>query len=195
MNFKKSHRLLLASIPLAGVLLSASFAEAKTVAKSDVNYNYAGIQVIDQNVDRYNCSQDGLALNGSVEVVGSFFVLGSYTDVSGNNYCGSETISIGGGYHTAFDENLSIYGALSFEDASVDYGRDDSGLVVAVGLRGFLNQEIEGKVEVSHHTVFDGNTVLGAGAVYWFHPKFGATADVGLGTELSHIAVGLRVSF
>lgn len=188
-------RQLLLSIPLLAGVLSASFAEARVDLNPGVNYNYAGIQVTDQNIDQYDCSQDGLSINGSFEVVESFFVLGSYTDVSGNNLCGSETISVGGGYHTLFNEDLSIYGALSFEDTSVDYGDSDSGLILAVGLRAFLTPKFEGKVEVSHHTAFDGNTVVGAGAAYWFHPRFGATADVGLGTEASHISIGLRVNF
>ncbi len=196
MKFTKSRQLLLLSIPLVVGVFSASFAEAaKVVTSPGVSYNYAGIQFTDQNIDQYDCSQDGISLNGSFEVVENFFAVGSYTDVSGDNLCGSETISIGGGYHTLFNANSSIYGALSFEDTSVDYGDSDSGLILAVGLRAFLTPKLEGKVEAAHHTAFDGNTVISAGAAYWFHPRFGATADVGLGTEASHISIGLRLSF
>jgi hypothetical protein len=186
MKVTKSRQLLRIGISLVGVLMGTSMAYAKpvvkSVPKSDVSYTYAGIQYTDQNIDNYDCSQNGLVVHGSFDVAENFFAIGSYTDVSGNN-------------RTLFNANSSIYGALSFEDTSVDYGNSDSGLILAVGLRGFFNPKLEGKVEVSHHTAFDGNSVVSAGAAYWFNPKFAATADVGLGTETSSISVGMRVSF
>ena len=199
MKFISSRQLLLISIPCVSLLLSAPFAAAKgivkSVAKADVSYNYAGVQFTDQDIDNNNCSQDGIALNGSVEVHENFFALGSYSDLSGNSFCGAKTINLGAGYHTLFNQYASFYGALSFEDVSVDYGRDDSGLILAVGLRGFIHPNLEGKVEVAHHTVFDGNSAVNAGVVYWFNKQFAATGDVSLGTESSGIAVGLRVNF
>jgi hypothetical protein len=115
--------------------------------------------------------------------------------VSGNSFCGARSISLGAGYHTLFNEHASIYGTLSVEDVSVDVGDDDTGLVAAIGLRSLIRPNLEGKVEVAHHTVFDGNTALNTGVVYWFNNKFAATGDVSLGTESSSVAVGLRVSF
>lgn len=170
-------------------------ASATTMAASRISYNYAGIQFVDQDVDDYDCNQDGLRVNGSLELNDDFFVLGSVSDLSGNRGCGSEAIKAGLGYHTLFGADSSIYGALSFEHVSVDHGDSDSGLVAAVGLRGFVLNKLEAKVELAHHTAHDGNTVLGGGVAYWFAPQFAVTGDVGLGSEASEIGVGLRLNF
>ena len=163
-------------------------------AAPGISYNYAALQFIDQDVDDYDCNQDGLRLSGSLALNDDFFALGSYSDVSGGR-CGSEAISAGIGYHTLFGADSSLYGALSAENISPDIGGSDSGLVVAAGLRGFINNNVEAKIELSHHTAFDGNTVLGGGIAYWFAPQFSVTADVGLGSESSEIGIGLRMNF
>lgn len=177
-------------IAAAGIATSAS-----TMAAPGISYNYAALQFVDQDVDDADCNQDGLRLSGSVEINDDFFALGSYSDVSGNRGCGSEAFSAGLGYQTLFGAESSIYGALSFERISPDWGDSDSGLIATVGLRGFINNNLEARVGVSHHTVYDGNTVLGGGVSYYFAPQFSVTADAGLGSESSEIGVGVRMNF
>lgn len=179
------------SFVVAAVSLVAS---ASVMARPAISYNYAGVQYVDQDVDDYDCSQDGLRVYGSYELNSDFFALGSFSDVSGGG-CGSQALSVGLGYQTLFGADSSIYGTVSFENISPDYGSSDSGVVVAGGLRGFINNNLEAKVELAHHTVGDGNTVLGGGVAYWFQPTMSVTGDLGLGTEASEIAVGLRVNF
>lgn len=179
------------SLLIAAAGLAAS---VNTMAAPGISYNYAALQFIDQDLDDSNCSQDGLRLSGNLELNDDFFALGSYSDVSGS-HCGSEALKVGLGYHTLFGADSSAYGTLSFENVSVDHGESDSGLVVAAGLRGFINNNLEAKVELAHHTTHDGNTVLGGGIAYWFAPQFAATADVGLGSEASEIGLGLRMNF
>ncbi|MDO8343362.1 MAG: hypothetical protein Q7T48_09210 [Cellvibrio sp.] len=164
-------------------------------AAPGISYNYAALQFIDQDVDDYDCNQDGLRLSGSLELNSDFFAIGSYSDVSGNRGCGSEAISAGLGYRTVFGADSSIYGTLAAENISPDGSGSDSGLVVAAGLRGFINNNVEAKIQLAHHTTFDGNTVLSGGVAYWFAPQFAATADIGLGTEASEIGLGLRMNF
>jgi len=182
---------------LSQVLLvsSALFVSSYSMAKSDIDYNYVGIQYFDNNLDDADCSENGLSLNGSIELNSDFFALGSYADASGNKLCGSKTISAGVGYQTLFGADSSAYGTLSLEDVSGDHYEDDNGLVVAVGLRGFVKPNLEGKIELAHHTAFDGNTVITGGGAYWFDPQFAATGEVSLGSDVSGIAIGLRVDF
>lgn len=163
-------------------------------AAPGISYNYAALQFVNQDLDDANCNQDGLRLSGSLELNNDFFAIGYVSDVSGNR-CGSQAISAGLGYQTLFGADSSLYGTLAVENISPDEGSSDSGLVAAVGLRGFINSNVEAKVQLSHHTAADGNTVLGGGIAYWFAPQFSATADVGLGTEASEIALGLRMNF
>ncbi|HTF98877.1 MAG TPA: hypothetical protein VL995_22260 [Cellvibrio sp.] len=184
------------SMKKMSVLLAAAgiAASATTMAAPGISYNYAAIQFIDQDVDDYDCNQDGLRLSGSLELNDDFFALGSYSDVSGGR-CGSEAFSAGLGYQTLFGADSSIYGALSFENVSPDEGDSDSGLIAAVGLRGYVANQLEARVQVAHHTAFDGNTVLGGGISFYFLPEFSVTADVGLGSESSEIGIGLRMNF
>lgn len=186
---KKSMKNISLAIAAASLVCSAS-----AMARNAISYNYASLQYIDQDVDDYDCNQDGLRVGGSLELNEDFFALGSYSDVSGGR-CGSENINIGLGYRTLFGADSSLYGALSFENTSVDHGDSDSGLIAAVGLRGFIENNVELKAQLAHHTAFDGNTVLSGGVAYWFAPNFSATADAGLGSEANELAVGVRMNF
>jgi hypothetical protein len=168
---------------------------ANALAKSPMDYSYVGIQYFDQHLDDADCSQDGLNLYGSMEINADFFAIGSLTDASGNNGCGSETFRVGAGYQTLFGAASSLYGTLSYEDTNVDQGESDSGIIGAVGIRGFFAPQLEAKVEIAHHTAFDGNTVINGGVAYWFHQQFAATGDVSLGSDASTVAVGLRMNF
>lgn len=169
-------------------------AVANVQAAPEISYNYAALQFVEQDLDDYACDQDGLRLSGSMELNSDFFAIGSYSDVSGGG-CGSEAISAGIGYRTVFGADSSMYGTLSAENISPDGGSSDSGLIAAVGLRGFINNNLEAKVELAHHTVFDGNTVLGGGVAYWFAPQFAITGDVGFGSEASEVGLGVRMNF
>lgn len=174
--------------------IAAAFS-TQAVAKSPMDYSYAGIQYFEQDIDDADCNQDGLNLYGSVEINADLFAIGSYTDASGNRNCGSETVSIGIGYQTLFGADSSVYGSLSYEDTDVDFGHSDSGLIGAVGIRGFVANQLEAKLEVAHHTAFDGNTVVNGGVAYWFNKQFAATGDVSLGSEASALGVGVRMNF
>lgn len=177
------------AVAALGLLSSAS-----VFANSKISYNYAAIQFVDQDFDHTNCDQDGLRLNGSLELNSDFFALGSYSDLSDGG-CGADTVSLGIGYHTLFGADSSLYGALSVENISPNHSGSDTGLIAAVGLRGFINRQLEAKVQLAHHSAFDGNTIVSGGVAYWFAPNFAATADLGLGTEISEVGVGVRMNF
>jgi hypothetical protein len=181
-------KLILTSAILASVAVPA-------FAKSPMDYSYAGVQLVKQNLDDADCNQDGLNLYGSLEINADLFAVGSITDVSGNKGCGSETLSVGVGYQTLFGADGSVYGVVSYENTDVDHAESDSGLVGAVGIRGFVARALEAKIELAHHTAFDGNTMVNGGVVWWFNQQFAVTGDVSLGSDQSSIAGGIRMNF
>ncbi len=187
---KNSMRNLLAT----GLISAGALASTQALALESVSYNYVGLQYLTQDLDDYNCDQDGLGVYGSHDLQDGFFVQGSLSDVSGD-HCGSTTLAAGLGYHTLFGADSSIYGALSFERTDVDAGSDDSGLILAVGVRGYVTREVEARAEIAHHTIFDGDTQLNLGANYWFNQQFSATADLSLGGDATGIAIGLRMNY
>ncbi len=180
---------------LTSLALSSALMMHQAAAKSPMDYSYAGIRYFDQHLDDGDCSQDGLNIYGSLEFSADLFAIGSLSDASGNRECGAEAISIGVGYQTLFGADGSVYGTVSYENVDADYGDSDSGLIAAVGIRGFISRALEAKVELAHHTTFDGNTVINGGAAYWFNQQFAVTGDLGLGSDISTVAIGLRMNF
>lgn len=170
------------------------FSAGTAVAASNVSYNFASVQYINEEIDEFDCDQDGLTLEGNLDLDTNLFALGTFTDVSGD-ICGSETFSIGAGYKADFSDDGSYYGALSYENTSVDEGESDSGLIVAVGARVLFAQDVEGRVEVSHHSTFEGNTVLSGGLTYWLQRNLSVTGDANLGSESTSVTVGVRLDF
>lgn len=167
----------------------------QTFAEGSINYDQIGIQYLHQNLDDADCSQSGVFIDGTKSINNDFFALASLTDASGNHGCGSNTLALGAGIHSVFGADSSMYGTLSYENTSVDHGTGDSGLVLAAGLRGFVQQDIEARVELAHHTAFDGNTVLTAGANYWINPGFAATGEVSLGSDTNGISIGILFNY
>lgn len=188
MKATKLATMFLASLTLVGVSATAS-------ANSGLSYNYAGLQYFSQDLDDFDCDQDGLNLYGSLELNSDFFARGSFSDASGNHGCGAQAFSVGAGYRTAFSSQSSVYGALSFEDISPDHGDGDSGLIVAGGIRTILGNNLEGRLEVAHHTVGDGTTELVGGLAYAFNPTFSLTGDVSFGSDQTTFAFGIRAHF
>lgn len=177
---------------LSGLLLAGA-----QVAHADQKpgYSQAGISYFNQRLDDARCRQDGLVLDGSLDLNGEFFAVASFADATGNRGCGSTGISAGGGYRMAFNPTFDMYGTLSFETISPDVGSTDSGLILAGGMRGFLAQEIEAKIELAHHTVFNGSTTITGGGAYWFNRQFAATTDLTLSSNGTTFAIGARMNF
>lgn len=182
---------LMKSILIAAVsLMTINAAFAAPV----VSYNYAELQAVTESLDDYDCSQNGLNVKGSHSLNNDLFVIGSFTDVSGGQ-CGSSTFNVGGGYQFMYQNDISVYATLSYEDTSVDEGTSDAGLVIAGGVRHFIMEELEAKMELARHTAFDGSTVFSIGANYWFQEQFAITADVTLGSDVTGFAAGVRMNF
>lgn len=182
------------SLMLLGSTAFAATAK-KPLPKNDFDYNFVELQYFSQNLDKFDCSQHGLMATGSVELNAEFFARAGLADVNGNKGCGSETVNIGVGYRTLLNSDVSVYGALSYEETSPDHGDKDSGLVAALGFRTYLNDQLEGNVEVAHHTAFDGSTDLTGGVVYWFDPRFAATGSVTFSSDANSFAFGVRMKF
>lgn len=179
---------------IAMTTAASAFAQS-TGTPQPLNYNYVGAQFISQEVDDYDCTQDGVNLTGSMDINNGWFGQLNYTDVSGGG-CGSSTISVLGGYRQPFNDMFYWFGQLGIDSLSVDGpGGDDSGVVLAGGLRGFMTDQIETTIQISHHTVGDGNTMISGTGAYYFQPNIAGTLNLGLSGEITQIAIGARLTF
>lgn len=191
---KKIIPIIIASSLMVSGAQAASYNNQNTPKKARPTYNYAGIKYTSQKLDEFDCTQDGVNVNGSFDVNGQVFVQGAFGDVSGEN-CGSSSLIVGGGYRAAWGSSSYAYGKISFEDISPDVGDGDSGIVLAGGLRGFLVPGIEGYIEAAHHTAFDGATVINGGGAYWFNGQFAMTGDLSMGSDQFTWGIGARLAF
>lgn len=195
MNTQTPFTINLPSCFLAFLLLCALLISAPSAIAQKPHYSQASLQYFNQRLDDLRCRQDGLVIDGSLDLDGDWFALASLADSSGDRACGSTAISAGGGYRTAFDETFDMYASLRFETISPDVGGRDSGLIFVGGLRGFIAQDIEGTLELAHHSVFDGSTTISAGGAFWFTREFAATSNLTLSSNGTTIALGARMNF
>lgn len=176
-----------------GLLAAGALTSTMAMAAERISYDYVGAQFISQNIDG-GCDPDGLQLYGNTSLNSSVFLHGSLSDVSDGG-CGSTNLSAAIGYHTLFGADSSIYGLVGIDYVDVDHGGDDNGLRVSVGVRGFVAHNLEGKVEVSYHSIFDGNATLTGGVSYWLNRNVSLVGELTLGTDVSTIAAGARYHF
>lgn len=180
------------------VSLGAALFSSSTMAQTgprQISYDYVGVKYVNQNLDQFDCHQDGLNIHGSMDLNSGWYAQASFTDVSGDNGCGSSTVVGQGGYRTAFDDRFYMYGQIGIESVSVDAGDNDSGIILAGGLRGFVKPKIEAQFELSHHTVAEGETLLTAMGYYWFAPNIAGTLEIGFGADTTAFGVGARMNF
>jgi hypothetical protein len=190
-SMKKLNKKIIYSLATIGLLTSLG-----AEARPKLSYTYAGAQFFDQDLDDADCSQDGIQIYGSYALNSDIYAIGSFADANSDRCFDSNDFQIGMGYHTLFGADSAIYASLSFEHVSLSgNGDNDTGLVIAGGLRGFVTNELEGRIGLAHHTVYDGDTALNAGVAYWFNPKISATGDLSLGSDVTGIGIGLRINF
>lgn len=158
-----------------------------------ISYDYFGARYIVEDLD---CGdQDGINLYGSLDIQDGFFARASFTDASGDG-CGSSTFSAGGGYHTAYSENVDMYASVSFQSRSYDAPiSDDSGVELAAGLRTYLKEQLEGNLELFHSTTGETATGIRGGVLYWFDRQFAMSGDIGLSADTTTFAIGARMAF
>ena len=192
---------LMAGAALVAGSFTGSMAYAQNTNNTDVDnvhrpsYNYLGLRYLSQNLDDFDCNQDGLVLDASITLTDGFYVKGDYTDVSGDKNCGSSTLKAGVGYRHPWGDYWHMYGLVSFADSDYDGGGGDSGPIAAAGLRGFLRQGLEGYVQLEHSTLGDGDLTASLGGAYHFTRAFALTGDVGFSGDQNSIALGARYHF
>ena len=183
---------------LAVLAIASPFAMAQGLPKNNLNpalsYNFLGLRYVDQDLDNFNCGQSGLNVYGNYDYKEGFFATASLSDVSGDT-CGSSSLSAGAGYRTPFNDMFDMFATISLETMDPDVGSSDTGLAATGGIRGFVAQNVEAKLELAHHTVGSGETLFNASGLYWFNQQFTASLDFSYGSDSSMIGIGARMKF
>jgi hypothetical protein len=171
----------------------AQAAEPNKSQKVRPTYTYAGVKYFTQKLTDFDCSQDGLFIEGSYDIDGQLFARASLGDVDGD-ICGSTSFNASLGYRSAWGEASHLYGVIGISDISYD-GGGDTGLNLGAGIRGYMVPGIEGYFEIGYSTLDDSDLSANLGGAYWFNGDFAATVDLGFGSEQRSIALGGRLAF
>ncbi len=170
---------------------------AFSVQANDLSYTHA-----DLTYNSYD-DGDGYTLGGSVEFANNIYALGELTNITLDDinidYAG---LQIGVGYHYEIAPDTDLIGELSFLNLDIDGGGgisiDDSGYILAFGLRKMLipNVEFHGKLE--YVDIFESSeTDFTIGGMYYFDNQFalGASYETNGNNDLDGFVLRGRFKF
>lgn len=185
----------------AGLLAWLAFASLGTAGAQQptdrpllYDYVFAGLAITELD-------SGGLEFGGSFTVAPNVHIFGSYQDWELNENADRSLLQIGGAYHWDISPNLDIVGKVAFGDSELDRRNrrdvDDSGLILGVGLRGWLRDEIElsGEILLDDSLGSDIDTVVEIGGQYFTSPDFSLSGRIRVDEEETTLFLGVRFNF
>lgn len=188
--FTLSQYLALAVAPLS----AGALAQPGGGFGDNASYTRAGLEYVSQKLDDFDCTQDGLNAYGSLAIDENWFVRGNFIDVSGDG-CGSNTLTLGGGYHTPLNDTFDLYGTVNMQRLSIDAGGDDTGVAARAGVRGMVNEQLEADVSIDYTSIQDGDFSLNGGVAYYFTSSMAGTVGASASSDSTALKVGARINF
>lgn len=152
-------------------LLIASLALTSLQA-NDISYNHA-----DLTFNSYD-DADGYTIGGSFEFYDNAYAIGQLSNFTLDNinidYAG---LQLGVGYHYEIAPSTDVLAELSFLNLDIDGGNgisiDDSGYILAFGLRKMLMPNVEFLGKIEYVDIFEGSeTDFEIGGMYYFENQF-----------------------
>lgn len=161
------------------------------------NYNYLGLGYVRHEISTGNsCVQDGIALEGSLVMNEHFYVAAEHIDVTSDEWCGSTTTKLSGGFRSNVGVNSSVYSVATV--LAQDSGNDtDPGLGLELGVRTALRSGVEAQFFIGYDLIdnFD-ESYIGAGFNYWIARRFSLLGQAELTNEdTSRLSLGFRFNF
>lgn len=146
----------------------------------------------------------GLDVQGSYAINDNWLAVGRFSylcDEQGVFDLDQTTLSVGGGYRYPLLEDLDLLGTAELEFGSIKLsagGASASDNEAGIRLRGGARYGINDRLEVfgglGLRTIFDGEFVLDAGALYAFDETFSAFGKLELGDD-TLFTLGVRFGF
>lgn len=172
---------------------------------SDFNYVEASYQ--QGEVD--DVDVDGFGIKASLEFFDRFLAVASYTDLgledsSPGFDLEGDTTTIGLGYIFGQNETASLYGTVSYIEASyggrvggIGFRDDDEGAQFELGARMNVGPQAEFYLAVTHTDLGSDNsdTAPSAGLVYQFLPALAGTVSYSRTSDYDRLGLGLRFNF
>ena len=157
-------------------LMLASLA-AFSIHANDISYSH-----IDLTYNSYD-NADGYTIGGSFEFADNVYAIGELSNITLDNinidYAG---LQIGVGYNYEIAPSTELVGEISFLNLDIDGGGgisiDDSGYILAFGLRKMLMPNIEFHAKLEYVDIFESSeTDFAIGGMYYFENQFALGAS------------------
>jgi hypothetical protein len=195
---------------VAGALLIFA---GQPVLANELSYSFVEIDYIDGESD--GSDGDGFRVSGSFELGDRFFVSGGYEDLDYDPFTSDgittedselTLLRLGIGMNGEINEGLDWVASVSFTDAEFktvdsygyDYGLDETGYILDVGLRGLINDTLEYSASILQLDIFDdSSTGFRLGGRYHFgDSNVSAGLDyVQYDSDWDQLELGVRYQF
>jgi hypothetical protein len=184
-------------ITVATILALSTTAQAETPS---YNYGTLGWQTVSLDDGALDVDGDGFGIGGSFEVGDNWHIVGGYSSIGFDFGIDLNTLSVGGGYHTAISDTTSFYANLLWLNSEADAGGglsfDDDGFGIGIGLRSNITDRVELEGGLSHVDYGDGNgTALSAAGWYKFTDAFSLGVTLAAEEDVLGFGVGGRFYF
>ncbi len=184
------------SLGLLAVILSTVLVSADVMAARPT-YSYLGLNYARHEFSSGNsCVQDGVELNGSLVMNEHTFIALRHVDVTSNEWCGSTTTRLSGGFRGDVGARSSLYSIASV--MARDTGNDtDPGVGLELGLRTVWESGVESKIFMGYDLVDDDDeSFIGIGINYGLSRRLSLVADLAATNEnATQMIAGIRFNF
>lgn len=158
-----------AALALPVAAIAADSNDDMFAADKNFSYTYGQFGYTDRDFD--GASADGFEIEGSFELTDMLFVVGGYSDLSGDG--DSSTLNLGVGAAIGLNENLDGYAQFNF--LQNDLGPiDDTGYGLEFGVRSMIAEQVELFGDLKYVDIYeDTDTILELGGRYWMDDNLG----------------------
>ncbi|MEM7612678.1 MAG: hypothetical protein AAF270_13415 [Pseudomonadota bacterium] len=163
---------------------------------TDLSYKFAELRFVDTEIDDFD--GDGFRIGGSYPLDENWLIVGSFSTLDFDFGIDSSVLEIGAGYVHRYTDKIDLVGDARLVRSEVDsnFGDDtDTGFSVSGGIRGRINQDIEGRAALRHVNLDNSDTFIEVGGDFYFTPEFSAGLTLEFAGDADTLTIGARWFF
>jgi hypothetical protein len=169
-------------------------------AADDMSYRYFQVGYLETDIDVIDETADGFGTRGSFGFADNFFVFTEFNSqefsVLGFDF-DVDQLAVGLGGHYPLNENIDLVGRIGAAEIDIEDVFDESGYLVAAGLRGQVGDSVELEFGVIHQDYGQDldDTGFEVMARYYFTKRWAASVEYQDVGDFSSVLAGVRYSF
>jgi hypothetical protein len=167
------------------------------IALAEFDYNFVEGSFVDVEIDDTSVDGDGIRLEASFEIGGTFFGHVEYEDYDFDFNIDGNMTEFGGGYFHGLSDDLDFIATGQYVEVEIE-GYDDDGLGIGGGIRARVadSLEIDAMLNYVDFDNIGNDTFADLRARYYFNDQFAVTLKLELGSDVfDTMGIGVRYSF